>query len=209
MIQLFVEGQGETSASQKLIYKIIEYYSLGHHVFSNGRRIPNLHTDEGVKKAVNLAWLDPNTEGVLIMRDDEDNCPKVTAPRMAKLIKDLNAPFPVAYCIMYREFETLFIAYSKEFAGQAIQHVIRGTIQFKTEIPEVIPETIRGAKEWISKYLEGGRVYKPTTDQLSLTQALDIEKMISLNLPCFDTLTRCVKKIIENKNSHYVYPDVQ
>jgi hypothetical protein len=87
---------------------------------------------------------------------------------------------------MYREFETLFVAYSQHFAGRSISHHVKGTLNFRNNIPTIAdPETVRGAKEWISTYcLQDGRVYKPTIDQLSLTQALEIDKLIATNLPC-------------------------
>lgn len=75
MFQLFVEGSGDTKSSQKLIYKITEHLKINGIHFSEGRRMPKLHTNEGLSKVVNLARLDKRTKGVLILRDDEDNCP--------------------------------------------------------------------------------------------------------------------------------------
>lgn len=206
MFQLFVEGRGENEAGQKLVHKIIHHYRLGNHIFSAGRRLPNLHTIDGLKSAVSLARFSKETEGMLILRDDEDNCPKTLAPQIATYLKSLNAPFPIGYCIMYREFETLFVAYARHFAGRKIAHVHRGSIQFKEDIPIVDPESVRGTKEWISKQLIGTRAYKPTIDQLSLTNAIDIGTMENLKLPCFETLVRCVSNIIEHRGHPYVYP---
>lgn len=207
MFQLFVEGRGENKAGQKLVHKIIHHYQLGEYFFSEGRRIPNIHTNDGLRTAVQFATLDPRTEGVLILRDDEDNCPKEKAPKIADFLRSLKMPFPIAYCILYREFETIFVAYAKELAGKKIQHVVKGTLQFSDEIPEVNPEDIRGAKEWITRCLLNGRAYKPTIDQLTLTQAIDVEKMLKIDLPSFGTLTRCVIHLIKNRNTGLVYPD--
>ncbi len=206
MFQLFVEGRGENAAAQKLVYKIIHHFGLGNDHFTEGRRLPNLDTKEGVQKAIQLARLDPKTEGVLIIRDCDDDCPKQIAPKIASDIQAENLPFPVGYCLMYREFESLFIAHAPEWAGKGIAHNVRGTLNFKDNIPIENPENIRGAKEAITKYLAGNRVYKPTLDQITLTQALDINVMIGKQLPCFETLVRCIHYILSNKGQSVVYP---
>lgn len=206
MFQLFVEGHGEPEAAQKLVHKIVNHLGYQDCYFSKGRRRPNLHTHEGLRETIELGALSPGVEGILILRDDEDNCPAITAPERANFMRSLSMPFPIAYCILYREYETMFIAYSDEFAKAPVPHLIRGQFIFQpgTTAP-ANPEYIRGAKEWLTKHLLG-RTYKPTTDQLSLTQAMDISILQKKGLACIGTLERCVNFLYTNKGSRLVYP---
>jgi hypothetical protein len=207
MFQIFVEGQGENKAGQKLVHRIVSQYSLGNAHFSEGRRYPKLHINEGLHKVIELARRDPATEGVLILRDDEDACPKDNAPKKAAFLRELKAPFPIAYCVLYREFETLFIACSIQLKGKTIPHSIRGNITFKSAIPSVDPEQVRGAKEWITRnMLDGGKVYKPTTDQLTFVEAIDLKLLQEKDLPRFGTLVRCIEFLITNRGASAVYP---
>lgn len=207
MFYLFVEGHGENSAAQKLVHKILDHYNMQGHYFSEGIRWKNLHMETGLKKAVDYARLLDNVEGILFMRDDEDNCPKTLAPSKAEFLRGLNAPFPIAYCIMYREYESLFAAYMEEFAGKTIEHAITGKIRFANQVQVLDdPESKRDAKGFVSDNLAGNRVYKPTTDQFTLTRALDIQKLAEKQLPCFDTLVRCIQHLVSNLGKSFVYP---
>jgi len=207
MFQLFVEGQGEQGAAQKLVQKIVHHYGLEPAHFSEGRRIGNLHTTQGIEIALKYARIDKNTEGVLILRDDEDHCPANHAPLVADFIRTMALPFPVAYCIVYREFESLFVAHAPAWAGKTIPHRIRGSFTFIKDIPVIDAESRRDAKGWITDQLAGGTVYKPTVDQLSLTQALNIETLQASGLACFGTLCRCIDFLVTNRGRSVVYPE--
>jgi hypothetical protein len=207
MFQLFVEGKGEALAAQKLVQKMASYLGLSDCFFSLGRRIPNLHTIDGLQRAVLYGKETKNLDGILILRDDEDNCPAEVAPKHAKFLRSLKMPFPIAYCILYREFETLFVAYADEFAKKPVPHLVRGQFNFEKSIQSPDnPEQIRGAKEWLTRRLQG-RVYKPTTDQLSLTQAMDIAVLQQKGLACTETLERCIRFLRENRGISAVYPN--
>lgn len=207
MFKLFVEGHGELGSANKLVQKIIAHDEHENIYFSPAQRMPGVHKDDVLKKIVDICRLDANTEGILIIRDDEDNCPRELAPEKARFLRTLSPPWPIAYCIMYREFETLFVAYADEFKGKTISHLIKGEIRFSETLqkPEN-PETIRGAKEWISRAMVGNRAYKPTVDQLSLTSALNVSTLIGKNLPCVQTLRNCISHLVKNKNQSQVYP---
>lgn len=207
MFYLFVEGHGENVAAQKLIHKLIHHYQFGNYFFSEGKRWKNLHLVEGLEKAVRYAALQDDIEGVLLLRDSDDDCPKTLAPQIAGILRNLKMPFPIAYCLMYREFETLFVAYLNEFSGLTIPHLQHKNLTFQNNIPVFDnPESKRDAKGVVSDYLLRVGTYKPTVDQASITQALNIGVLETKNIPCFHTLVRCAKHLIENIGMSSVYP---
>jgi hypothetical protein len=61
------------------------------------------------------------------------------------------------------------------------------------------PEGPRDAKGVMSSLMPAGRAYKPTTDQLALTQMVDFDKLRVSGLPCFGTLERGVRFLLEEK----------
>jgi hypothetical protein len=207
MIYILAEGHGEIESASKLINKMWVNLQLPLIPIANAIRWSNLHKDQGLLKGVDFIRNKPNARGLIILRDDEDNCPANLAPLKAAFLRTLNAPFPIAYVIMYREYETIFISYLDHFNGQTVPHLIRGTIQFKDNInTPANPEAIRDAKGYITSMLVGGTTYKPTTDQLSLTQSLDINLLRVQGLPCIGTLERALIHIAVNLQSSTVYP---
>jgi len=207
MIYILVEGHGEVEAASKLVSKIcfnLEYSKV--HI-AKAIRTANLHKPDSLIRSIKTFQYKPNVDGLLIIKDEDDKCPKVEAPKIATVLKGNPMPFPISYHLMYREFETLFCAYLNEFKGKTITHLITGEIKFKDDIvaPQN-PEAKRDAKKLITESFQGGRVYKPTVDQLTLTQALDISVLRSLNLPCYGTLERCIIHLVENKGKFSVYP---
>lgn len=207
MIYILAEGHGEIEASTKLVYKIWHNLNLPKTHIGKAIRWKNLHQDQGIKKGIEYIRSKKDVSGLLILRDDEDNCPATIAPLKSKFIITLNVNFPISYVIMYREYETLFVAYLKHFMGKSIPHLIRGNIDFSNNIAiPHNPESIRDAKGLISSALSGTTSYKPTTDQLSLTQAIDINLLRQTQLPSFGSLERAILNLSNNQNSFVVYP---
>ena len=208
MIYILAEGHGEVEAAGKLIHKIWNNLGLPSVPIGIAKKWPNLHLERGIQKGIEFIRSKKDIDGLIILRDDEDNCPAKLAPKIGEFIRRMNAPFPISYIIMYREFETLFVAYLTHFRGKTIKHNIgKGFITFNNDIyiPEN-PESIRDAKGEISNALTGSFRYKPTTDQLTLTQALDIDLLRATNLPCFGSLERGILHIANNVNKGSVYP---
>ncbi len=207
MIYILAEGHGEVDAATKLVSKIC--HNLGYHnvQIAKAIRTKNLHKEVDLLNSIRAIQYKPDVEGLLIIKDEDDKCPKIEAPKIATVIRGHPVNFPVSYHLMYREFETLFCAYLNEFSGREIQHMVKGKIKFKENIKAPLnPEIKRDAKGLITQSLEGNRVYKPALDQLTLTQAMDINTLRNLNLPCYGTLERCISHLVNNKNQFLVYP---
>jgi len=123
MIYILVEGHGDTGAVSNLVNRLWLDLQLPFiPIHSPGLRWKNLHKLEGLKKGVEYIRTKQNVSGLLIVRDDEDNCPVNVVPDVSVNLRALNTPFPIAYHIMYREFETLFLPCLNVFAGQEIKY---------------------------------------------------------------------------------------
>jgi len=66
-------------------------------------------------------------------------------------------------------------------------------------------ESIRGVKEWLSKHFAGGKAYKPTLDQLPMTQMIDLPTLRAANVPSFGTFERSLR-FLSTAGPGDVYP---
>lgn len=107
------------------------------------------------------------TGGVLIVVDADDDCPATVGPRLLARATGVRIGLPVAVVLAKCEFETWFIAAAESLAGR---------IGLPLDLqPPPNPETIRGAKEWLTARMQGSRSYSPTLDQPLLAQHFDLE----------------------------------
>jgi len=208
MIYLFVEGFGDTKAASNLVSRLWADLGLPFIPIDTGKRLPNLHVNKGIQRAVDLIRTKSNATGLLIIRDDEDHCPAEIVRERTDFIRSLNASIPVAYLIMYREFETLFLPVLPFLAGRVIAYEHgAGSVRISEDASfDGNPEEIRDAKGIISRFYPGNKRYKPTLDQLPLTRTLDFHVLRESGLPCFGTLERCLKHLSDNQDTRLVYP---
>ena len=85
-----------------------------------------------------------------------------------------------------REYEAWFLAAARSIAGQ--REIDKSTT------PPSAPESIRGAKEWLSSRMPANRAYSPTRDQPALTAVFDIDAARAA--PSFDKLWRDVTYLL-------------
>jgi hypothetical protein len=112
---------------------------------------------------------------------------------MAQKLRQLDLPFPTAYVLLRPEYEVLFLP-CLEYMG----------------FPPwdgATWESRRGIKEWLSGQLPRGQAYKPTVDQLSMTQKLDFQTLRQADVPSFGSLERAVRFLAEHwQQPGAVYP---
>jgi hypothetical protein len=70
-----------------------------------------------------------------------------------------------------------------------------------------LEESPRGAKQWLSKVVEGG--YKPTSDQATLTQLIDLDIVRGRELRSFRRLESAVAELVLaiRNGEHIASPD--
>lgn len=177
---LLVEGHGEVEAAQNLIVRVSQTVGL-HLPWSTPLRWLNLHQWQGMKKGGVMAGAElirskPDAGALLILRDEDDQCPKQLAPSMAARLRTLNLPFPAAYVLLHPEYEVLFLPCLS-----------------KMDFPPWDKdswEARRGIKEWLSAQLPKGRAYKPSVSQRKMTQKIDLNMLREADVPCFGSLER-------------------
>src|SRR5262249_50862655 len=119
-------------------------------------------------------------EGLLLLLvDAEKQCPKQLAPRLLEWAEQTCAHVDIACVLPNPMYETWFVAAATSLAGV-------------NDLPPdlVAPADVEGnrlGKPWIRKRLP--RKYKETADQLSFTEAIDLQQCRD-GSPSFDKLCR-------------------
>lgn len=108
----------------------------------------------------------PAPRGVFILIDADDDCPATLGPQLLARAKQARPDVPASVVLANREYEAWFLAAIESLAGQC------GLPSELAPVPN--PESIRGAKERISRLMSGSRSYSETLDQVMLTQQFDL-----------------------------------
>jgi len=128
----------------------------------------------------------PTPRAILILIDAEDDCPKQLAPELLARAKEVRPDIPMAVVLAKREFEAWFLAAIESLAGR------RGLSE---ELPAVAdPEAVRGAKEFLTCNMPGGRAYAETLDQPALAAVFDLE-LARTRSDSFDKCRREVERL--------------
>jgi len=197
---VLVEGHGETLAASNLIARL----SAELDVFvpwSSPLRWKNLHLPRGVLRGAEFVRSKGDAGALLILRDEDDACPRDLAPQQARLLADLALPFPVAYVLLHPEYEVLFLPCLDRMTDLGFSASARWD--------GATWEARRGVKEWLTKQLPRGRSYKPTVQQLEMTRRIDLAAVRAAEVPCFGSLERGLRLLGERfGQGGGVYPEV-
>lgn len=204
---ILVEGRGELGAADNLVMRLWQEAGWTQ-PWSPAVRWVNLHQRKGIEKGIGTIRARGNAGALLILRDEDDACPKELGPQIASWVRDLAPPFPVAVVLLHREYEVLFLPCLDRMAGRSIV----GTDGQAR--PGLVPgtryegdwEKNRGVKEWLSAHFPRGRSYKPTLDQLPLTRLIDLPTLRAAGVPCFETLERALAFLGSSFGGSGVYP---
>lgn len=198
-----VEGDGEQQAVPNLIQRWCQAHGETQRFWRPPIRI-NVQREADAQRIIGLVSARRDAEGLLVLRDDEDGCPKTDGPAMAQWFKTLAAPFPVACALLFREYETMFLPFVTEWAGRSLSNGREGLRADATFTGD--PEAKRDAKGVITNAMPAGRSYKETVDQLEFTRLLDIDALRQSGLPCVGTLDRAIQFLLSSKPPGAVFP---
>lgn len=205
---VIVEGQGEQKSVLNLVTRLWHDLGLHHnHHWAEPIRCIGINSRKGLSKACSLVRSKGDAEVLLILRDEDDDCPKDKAPIVAQWMIEENLPFPCGIVLFHREFETLFLAGLRDIAGKLLMDesgIVRPGLLASTKFDGDL-EKVRGVKGWLSKHFPDNRSYKPTVDQLPMTRLLSFQSLRSSGLPCFGTLER-VLRFLSDAETRGVYP---
>jgi hypothetical protein len=204
---VFVEGHGELSSVPNLINRLWGELGLPSMFWKPPYRRSDLHLERGVDKACAIGR-ELNADALLILRDEDDACPRDTGPQVAAWIARQALPCPAAVALMHREYEALFLPCISSMAGKPLvdERGVRRPGLASAARFEGDPESIRGVKEWLTQQMPAGRAYKPTLDQLPLTRMIDFATVREAGLPCFGTLERALEFLADHRGRGGVYP---
>jgi hypothetical protein len=167
-----VEGHGEVTAVPILIRRIVAQYApdVYAHVGQPIRvKRTGLIQQGGVERTVELAARQTTpTDGILILLDADDDCPRELAEQLLARAKAARPDRAISVVAANREYEAWFLAAARSLRGK------RGLADDLEPPPD--PESIRDAKGWLAHHVPHGFSYKPTIDQPALTHVFDLEE---------------------------------
>ena len=124
---------------------------------------------------------------------DDCKCVKKEADALLARANEIHPKWPIEIAFMVQEYETLFL--SDKIATRSVLKSIPADIDFPAD-----PESIRGAKEWLSRAMPKGVTYKETIHQAKNTSALNFDHLLN-HSPSFIHLDRALTRIIEKMQS--------
>lgn len=184
-IAVIVEGDGEVTAVPALLRRFGDM--LGHY----GRVRVNPVIRQPASRLLKPGELERHVElaarklggagGILVLLDCDDHCPAELGPQLARRVQDARPDVPSSLVLAHREYEAWFLASAESFAA-------------KRGFPETLtaptsPEAIRGCKEWLTRQLPAGTIYRECNDQTALTHLFDMN-LARERSPSFDKCWR-------------------
>jgi len=171
-IAAIVGGHGEVEAVPILIRRIANDIDPSLIVTVDPvLRVPEsrLMKPQELERTVELAARKLGGDGaifILIDCDWDDGCPAKEGPELLKRAKNQRPDMVIAAVMAKKEYEAWFIAAGESLRGR------------RRLIPDLSapadPESIRGAKEWLSRNMPSNQPYAETTDQPALTAVFDM-----------------------------------
>jgi hypothetical protein len=192
-IAAIVEGHGECEAVPILIRRIAQDIDPGFvPTVLPPLRVPvNKLLKEGeIERSITFTARKLQGKGgiIVIVDCDWDNgCPAEDGPALLERAKTARNDLPISVILAKKEFEAWFLAAATSLRGK------RG-LPDNLEPPED-PESIRGAKEWLSRKMPEGRSYTETTDQPALTAEFDMN--VARTADSFDKCYRDIRHMLE------------
>jgi hypothetical protein len=133
-----------------------------------------------------------NVKGIIVLLDAEDDDPAALGSRLLdRCRKTTNIPAVVVLAI--REFEGWFLGAKESLRN--LQGITSGA-----KAPEK-PETIRGAKERLTRNMQPGRRYLEVEHQPAFAEKMDIQAAAA-RCPSFQRLLDKVKELLDAMGVH-------
>lgn len=169
---LIVEGDGDVTATPLLARRVLrdrEIYDWDFLRPQKRRDIAHLQARDWYNFKRYLAAAFCEEVPVLWLLDCDEGCALEMAKEIYHIVSLEGVRQPLAFGFWVKEYESLFLA-----DLEAVKKKL-GIAQFRDAPPS--PEAKRGAKEWLSRQLPTGRIYKETLDQEKITAEVDLGKL--------------------------------
>ena len=190
-IGCIVEGHGEVEAVPILIRRLASQYDPAMSVrIPPPIRIPKskLVKEGELEKAVELiARKVAPTGAIFLLLDSDEDCPATMGPDLLLRATRARSDLPVTVVLAKHEYEAWFLAATPSLRGQ---RGLRDDLAAPSE-----PESIRGAKEWLSVRMTGNHSYVETLDQPAFSKVFDLDQ--ARRSDSFDKCWREVGRLID------------
>ena len=190
-ISCIVEGHGESEAVPILIRHIVT--ALNPTLLLHVPPMPIRVSRSKIVKAQELetaidaaARKNKGPGAILLLLDADEDCPAILAPQLLQRARAARSDMPIAVVLAQKEYEAWFLAAAHSLRGR---QGLSATLE-----PPPDPEAVQGAKEWLSKRMEGSRIYKETVDQPALTRAFDLNA--ARQCASFRKLCRDIERLV-------------
>ena len=187
---LIVEGHGEEEAAPTLIRHIARSFSFHASIKFAVRRVPKsqLVQPGELERAVEaLTRQIGRNQPFLILLDADDDCPKDLAENLRARCQTEHADVRISIVIAKREYEAWFLAAAKSLAGQ------RGLAEQLD--PPIDPESVQGAKEWLTAHMPTDQSYSPTRHQSAYSASISLSE--ARNSRSFRKLEKELGRLLE------------
>jgi hypothetical protein len=184
-----VEGQSEESSVPILLRRIQNEIGAFHTQIARPFRIKrNKIVHEGeLERAINFGVRNrENIGAILVLLDADDDCPAFLGTQLKNRGQQVTN-LPLAVVIANKELECWFLGGKESLRG------IRSIRQDASPPPD--PESIRGAKERLTKNMHAGARYIEVDDQPAFAEKLDFE-LTKSRCPSFDKFLREAQNLI-------------
>lgn len=188
-IAAIVEGHGEVSAVPILVRRIATEVNPSMYVKVDPVfRVPaaKLIKPSEFERYVELAARKLRGTGAILVIIDCDwpgCCPAECGPKLLERGKAVRSDVPISVIFAKKEFESWFLASAESLSGK------RGLSADIQSPPQ--PEEVRGAKEWLSRYMPPHQPYAETTDQAAFADLFDMQMAAQRS----DSFDKCYRDI--------------
>ena len=168
---LIVEGHGEEQAAPVLIRHIARACGFHNPIKCSVRRVPKsqLLKPQELERAVEaLTRQIGRNQPILVLLDADEDCPKELAASLKARCQAEHADVTISIVIAKKEYEAWFLAAANSLAGQ------RGLLGHLN--PPSDPESVQGAKEWLTAHMSSDQSYSPTRHQSAYSDVMDLSE---------------------------------
>ena len=146
-----------------------------------------------LERAVELAARKVAGAGaILILLDSDEDCPALLGPSLLGRACAKRGDVPISVVLAKHEFEAWFLAAAESLRG------CRGLRDDLEPPPQ--PETVQGAKEWLTARMTGNHHYVETLDQPALAARFDLAA--ARRADSFDKCWRALDYLIRKSTVH-------
>ena len=142
----------------------------------------------GIENTVGLAAIAMGESGaIFILLDSDGDCPARLAAQLLERARTARGDKRISVVLAHQEFEAWFLASASS---------LRGMRRLRADMTDHDnPESVRGCKEWLEKWLPPASKYSETTDQAAFAAKFDMT--LARRAPSFDKLWREVERICQ------------